>query len=81
MKDIDENEYKVECSLNENTGLINMDVVSYKNDERLDESMKRIDELINYKTPATYAPTNMKMRVEESKNFGDILNLSRELNK
>lgn len=81
MKDIDENEYKVECSLNENTGLINMDVVSYKNDKRLDESMKRIDELINYKTPATYAPTNMKMRVEESKNFGDILNLSRELNK
>lgn len=81
MKDANDNEYMVECSKSTNTGLIEVDVVSYKNDKLMSEQLNRINELMDYETPATYAPSSMQTRIDESKKFGDIMNLSRELNK
>lgn len=79
MKDAHDNEYVVECSLSEKTGLIETNVVSYNNERMMNEQVNRIQELFEYKTPNTYAPSSMKTRVDESKGFEDIMNLSRGL--
>ena len=79
MNDKAGNEYVVECVLSESTGFIETNVVSYKNDRVMNEQIERINQLFDYKTPATCAPTSMETRISESKGFEDIMNLSRSL--
>jgi len=79
MKDANDNEYIVECVKSENTGFIETNVISYNNEKVMNEQVNRIQELFDYKTPNTYAPSSMKTRVDESKGFEDIMNLSRGL--
>jgi len=79
MKDAHDNEYMVECVKSEKTGFIETNVISYNNEKIMNEQVNRIQELFDYKTPNTYAPSSMKTRVDESKGFEDIMNLSRGL--
>lgn len=79
MKDAHENEYVVECVKSEKSGFIETNVISYNNQKVMNEQVDRINELFNYKTPNTYAPSSMQTRVDESKGFEDIMNLSRTL--
>ena len=79
MNDKAGNEYVVECTLSESTGFIETNVVSYKNDKLMNEQIERINQLFDYKTPATCAPTSMETRINESKGFEDLMNLSRSL--
>lgn len=79
MNDVAGNEYVVECAKSETTGFIETNVVSHKNDKLMNEQVSRIQELFDYKTPATCAPTSMETRINESKGFEDLMNLSRSL--
>lgn len=79
MNDKAGNEYVVECALSESTGFIETNIVSYKNDKLMNEQIDRINQLFDYKTPATCAPTSMETRVNESKGFEDLMNLSRSI--
>ena len=79
MNDVAGNEYVVECAKSETTGFIETNVVSHKNDKLMNEQVNRIQELFDYKTPATCAPTSMETRINESKGFEDLMNLSRSL--
>ena len=81
MKDSVGNEYIVECSKCEKTGLIETNVVSYNNQEKLDEQLNRINELFNYKHETEFAPSTPKQRIEENQSFQEIMDLARGLNK
>ena len=77
MQDAYDNEYIVECSKSENTGLIETNVISYKNDTVLNEQVNRIQELFNYKTSTEFAPRSNAERINEDKDFQEIMDLAR----
>lgn len=77
MQDAYDNEYIVECSKSENTGLIETNVVSYKNDTVLNEQVNRIQELFDYKSSHDFAPRSSAERINENKDFQDIMDLAR----
>ena len=79
MNDVAGNEYIVECAKSEMSGLVELNVVAHNNEKLMNEQLNRIQELFDYKTPATYAPSSMETRVNESKGFKDIMDLSRGL--
>ena len=81
MKDSVGNEYIVECSKCERTGLIETNVVGYNNQEKLDEQINRINELFNYKHETEFAPSTPKQRIEENQSFQEIMDLARGLSK
>ena len=77
MQDAYDNEYIVECSKSENTGLIETNVVSYKNDTVLNEQVSRIQELFDYKSSNDFVPRSSAERINENKDFQDIMDLAR----
>lgn len=77
MQDAYDNEYIVECSKSEKTGFIETNVVSYKNDTVLNEQVNRIQELFDYKSSADFAPRSNSERINENKDFQDIMDLAR----
>lgn len=79
MKDSADNEYVVECVKSEKSGLIETNIVGYSN-KRLEEAQQnRIAELFGFEHDKLQAPTSMQTRVDESRNFQDIMNLAREV--
>ena len=79
MKDAHDNEYVVECVKSEKTGFIETNIVSYNNKTLMNEQVNRIEELMGYETPNTYAPASSSVRLNENKGFQDIMDLSRDL--
>ena len=77
MQDAYDNEYIVECSKSEKTGLIETNVISYKNDTVLNEQVSRIQELFDYKSSHDFAPRSNAERINENKDFQDIMDLAR----
>lgn len=77
MQDAYDNEYIVECSKSEKTGFIETNVVSYKNDTVLNEQVNRIQELFDYKSSTDFAPRSNSERINENKDFQDIMDLAR----
>ena len=77
MQDAYDNEYLVECSKSENTGLIETNVISYKNDTVLNEQVNRIQELFNYKSSTEFAPRSSAERINEDKDFQEMMDLAR----
>ena len=77
MQDVNGNEYLVECSKSENSGFIEMNVVSHKNEKLMNEQVSRIEELMNYKTSSEFGPRSNKERLEEGRNFQDIMDIAR----
>lgn len=79
MKDCAGNEYIVECSKSEKTGIVETNVVGFKNEKLLDEQISRMEQLFNYKHETEFAPSTPKERVEESQSFQSIMDLARDL--
>ena len=79
MKDAADNEYLVECTKSEATGIIETNVISYSNERVLSEQLDRVNQLFNYETNKDYAPATAKQRIAENSNFEDFMNLSRSL--
>lgn len=81
MKDCDGNEYIVECTKSERSGMVETNVVSYKNEKKMNEQMERIQQLFGYETEKEFAPATASERIEESRRFQEIMDLSRNLSK
>lgn len=79
MKDCAGNEYIVECSKSEKTGIVETNVVGFKNEKLLDEQISRMEQLFNYKHETEFAPSTPKERVEESQSFQNMMDLARDL--
>lgn len=81
MRDCQNNEYIVECKKIPSNGRIETIVKGYQNEEKAAKQLERIHELFGYETSREFGPLPNKTRVEESKNFADMLKLAHELNK
>lgn len=79
MKDCNGNEYLVECVKSEKYGIIETNVLSYNNKQKMDEQLDRINYLFGYETDKEFAPSTAKERIEESHSFQELMDLSRSL--
>lgn len=77
MKDKNENEYIVECVKNDKAGFVETNIINFNNEKVLNEQVNRMNALFDYNTKDVFS-TKTK---NEEREFNDILNLSRELNK
>ena len=81
MKDSKGNEYIVECAKCEYNGNIETIITNYNNQTILNEKLNRMKELFDYDSVKAYGSTNKDMRVNESKNFNNLMNHARQLAK
>ena len=81
MKDSKGNEYIVECAKCNHNGRIETTIVNYNNQTILNEKLNRMKELFDYDSAKAYGGSNANMRVNESKNFNDLMNHARQLSK
>lgn len=81
MKDSKGNEYIVECAKCNYNGRIETTIVNYNNQTILNEKINRMKELFEYDSVKAYGNSNANMRVNESKNFNDLMNHARQLSK
>ena len=79
MKDSVGNEYIVECQKSELAGIVETNIVGFKNDKVLSEQVQRIHELFGYETPNDRANATPQQRIAENAQFQDMMNLSRSL--
>ena len=79
MKDCDGNEYLVECTKSEKYGIIETNVLSYSNKQKMDEQINRINYLFGYESEKEFAPSTAKERIEENQSFQEMMDLSRSL--
>lgn len=78
MKDAKNNEYIVECVKNK-AGNIETNVISYNNENVLNEQVNRINELFNYKSENEFAGQTYGEKIEESSSFKSMMDLARSL--
>ena len=78
MKDSVGNEYIVECEMN-TVGSIETNVRGFSNKEIMNEQISRIQELMNYKSGDAFASDTKNTRIDEDKNFSEVMNLARGL--
>ena len=77
MCDKFDNEYIVECVRSEKSGFIETNIVSHSNKTAMNEQVKRIHELMGFKTD-----TNERYdQINENKAFGDLLDTTRKITK
>lgn len=81
MKDKKDNEYIVECIKREHDGKIETNIINFNNERVLNEKLNRMQELFNYDTTKAQGPNKTQIRVNEGKNFKDLLNHARNLSK
>lgn len=79
MKDSVGNEYIVECTKCEKTGLIETNVVNFNNEQKMNEQRERIEQLFNYSHDTEFASRTPKQRIEESQSFQEMMDLARGL--
>lgn len=77
MTDCEDNEYIVECKKINETGNIELNVLSYNNERVLNEQVSRMNELFNYSTPKTFAPQTKAERVNENEIFKSLMDKAR----
>lgn len=80
MVDSSENEYLVECIKNEDTGLIETEVVSFRNQRLMNEQIERINQLFNYKHNTTSGRSTLKTNLNENEQFKNIMDKVRNKN-
>lgn len=78
MKDSADNEYIVECKKINETGNIEMNVLSYNNERIMNEQVSRMNDLFNYSTKDAFANQTKIERVNENEIFNDLMNKVRE---
>lgn len=81
MKDSKGNEYIVECAKCQYNGNIETTIINYNNQSILNEKLNRMKELFDYDSLKAYGSSNKDMRVNESKNFNNLINHARQLAK
>ena len=81
MNDSKGNEYIVECTKCEYNGNIETTITNYNNQTILNEKLTRMKELFDYDSVKAYGASNKDMRVNESKNFNNLINHARQLTK
>lgn len=69
MVDSANNEYIVECRKNEDNGLVEPFVVSFKNERLMNEQMDRINKLFEYKNGTTAGRTSKTTSLNEEQQF------------
>lgn len=76
MKDACDNEYVVECVKSEKSGLIETNVVAFKNDRLMNEQVDRAFALMDYKSSKEFAakPEN---KINEGQAFKNLLDITR----
>jgi len=78
MKDSEDNEYIVECRKINETGNIEMNVLSYNNERIMNEQVSRMNSLFDYSTKFAFANQTNTERVNENEIFNDLMNKVRE---
>lgn len=76
MKDMNGNEYIVECQAS-STGYIETNIKGYSNKELMNEQIKRISELMGYKTGDNLTETVKYNRADNDKNFENMFDIIR----
>jgi hypothetical protein len=76
MKDMNGNEYVVECQAS-STGYIETNIKGYSNKELMNEQIKRISELMGYKTGDNLTESVKYNRADNDKNFENMFDIIR----
>ena len=76
MKDMNGNEYIVECQAS-STGYIETNIKGYSNKELMNEQIKRISELMGYKTGDNLTESVKQSRADNDKNFENMFDIIR----
>ena len=76
MKDMNGNEYVVECQAS-STGYIETNIKGYSNKELMNEQIKRISELMGYKTGDNLTESVKQSRADNDKNFENMFDIIR----
>ena len=76
MTDRFDNEYIVECTKSEKSGIVETNVVGYNNKTKLNEQLDRMYSLFDFNEDDGQRLTN-KERVDESETFEELMNLAR----
>ena len=79
MQDAHNNEYIVECVKSDLTGTIETQVKSYFNKEKLDEQMKRMQELFDYSNKATSCRNVKGTQLNEQDEFRNLMNIAKKM--
>jgi len=77
MNDAHNNEYVVECVKSDTTGVVETNIVSFKNKEVLSEQKQRIQELFDYKTSSTSGKNVKSNKLNEDETFRMMLDIAR----
>ena len=81
MKDKSDNEYVVEFTKSQKSGLLETYIIGFNNQKKLDEQMNRVQELFNYNSVSAKGNQTKTLRESENKNMTDLLNIARNLKK
>jgi hypothetical protein len=76
MKDMVGNEYIVECQTS-STGYVETNIKGYSNKELMNEQIKRISELMNYKIGDNLNESVKTFRADKNKDFENMFNVTR----
>ena len=79
MCDASKNEYIVECVKSEKMGIIETNVIGYKNQAKDADQLKRVFQLMEYSTPNKRAALNERVNADD--NFTKMMNKARGLEK
>jgi hypothetical protein len=78
MEDAHNNEYVVECVESKLTGTIETHVTSYKNKEKMNEQMNRIQQLFDYNSRNTNGRNVNPSKLNEDVEFMNLMNMTRK---
>ena len=78
MEDAHNNEYVVECVESKLTGTIETHVTSYKNKEKMNEQMNRIQQLFEYNSRNTNGRNVNPSKLNEDVEFMNLMNMTRK---
>lgn len=81
MKDKNDNEYIVEFTKSQKSGLLETYIIGFNNQKKLDEQMSRVQQLFNYNSVSAKGNKTQTLRESEDKNMTNLLNIARTLKK
>jgi putative N-acetylmannosamine-6-phosphate epimerase len=76
MKDMVGNEYIVECQTS-STGYVETNIKGYSNKELMNEQIKRISELMDYKAGNNLTESVKNFRADKDKDFENMFTVTR----
>lgn len=79
MKDAADNEYLIEWIVDTAKNISEATIISHKNQTQLNEDLKRINQLFEYKSSDFFNTTNAKTRITETNKLGNFINDVRKL--